>query len=1112
MPRIFDNIDLPLAPALQEALRGAGSADFCVGYFNLRGWHLLGPSLRELAPAHPPCRLLIGMHRAPEDLRTTLHGMGRDEPIDQARALRLKRRVAEEFRAQLTQGIPTRQDEDTLRLLSAQLREGQLRVKLFLRNTLHAKLYLIHRLDAVNPRIGFLGSSNLTFPGLRSQGELNVDVLDRDACDKLAAWFDRQWNDRFSLDISEELRQAIDESWVSEKIRHPFHVYLKIAWHLSREARAGLSEFKIPRDLQGKLFAFQEAAVQIAAHHVHARGGVMLGDVVGLGKTLMAISLARILEEDHGYRALILCPRNLVSMWKYNCEQYNLHACIISTSQVMRELPTLRRYQLVIVDESHNLRNREGKRYRAIADYVRRNESRCVLLTATPYNKTYLDLASQLRLFVPEDRDLGVRPEALMRTIGEGAFIGRYQCSPRSLAAFEKSENVDDWRELMRLFLIRRTRSFIREHYAQSDPTTGRKFLVFQNGEKAWFPDRIPRTLSFSLDEGSASDAYARLYSNEVVQTITTLALPRYGLGDFIRPDALVSATPEEKVILAGLAKAGQRLQGFCRVNLFKRLESSGAAFLSSVERHALRNQIFLHAIQQGMEIPIGPQESELLDESPPDDEQDQTLFDNDEDSADEEPVSLGASLETRARSIYQSYRTTYARRFRWVSSSLFKPALKAALKKDTEALIEHLRSVGPWDPQRDTKLEMLAALLLQRHATEKVLIFTQFADTAEYLRRGLEGLGVSALECVTGNSEDPTSVVRRFSPRSNNQAPPADEVRVLVATDILSEGQNLQDAAIVVNYDLPWAVIRLVQRAGRVDRIGQSSPQILCYSFLPSDGVERLIRLRSRMRQRLLENARVVGTDEAFFDDDNSQQIVDLYNEKAGILDGEGEGDVDLASYALQIWKDSIAADPTLERIIPALPSVVYATRPAQLADSRPPGAIVFVRTAQDTDALVHIDSAGQCLTSSQFEILRLAQCRADTLALPPRADHHELVAHGVGHILEEEITTGGQLGSRAGPRYKVYERLKRLADLQRGTLFENHALSAAIDEIYQHPLQSSASDSIARQLRGGISDDQLVELILVLRDEGRLCFLPGISDGTPREAVIVCSMGIQA
>ena len=129
----------------------------------------------------------------------------------------------------------------------------------------------------------------------------------------------------------------------------------------------------------------------------------------------------------------------------------------------------------------------------------------------------------------------------------------------------------------------------------------------------------------------------------------------------------------------------------------------------------------------------------------------------------------------------------------------------------------------------------------------------------------------------------------------------------------MLSEGQNLQDAHVVVNYDLPWAIIRLIQRAGRVDRIGQKAEEILCHSFLPAEGVERIIDLRGRVRARLKENAEVVGADEAFFEDDDSQAIINLYNEHAGILDGDPEGDVDLASHAYQIWKNAISEDPSL-------------------------------------------------------------------------------------------------------------------------------------------------------------------------------------------------------
>ncbi len=142
-------------------------------------------------------------------------------------------------------------------------------------------------------------------------------------------------------------------------------------------------------------------------------------------------------------------------------------------SKVERELPDLRRYRVVLIDESHNLRNREGKRYRAIQEYIEKNESKCILLSATPYNKTYLDLASQLRLFVAEDRARSWHPPGAPAARARRDRVHpRHQCPVRSLAAFEKSEYADDWRDLMRLYLVRRTRSFIQDNYARPTPRT----------------------------------------------------------------------------------------------------------------------------------------------------------------------------------------------------------------------------------------------------------------------------------------------------------------------------------------------------------------------------------------------------------------------------------------------------------------------------------------------------------------------------------------------------------------------------------------------------------------------------------------------------------------
>ncbi len=697
----------------------------------------------------------------------------------------------------------------------------------------------------------------------------------------------------------------------------------------------------------------------------------------------------------------------------------------------------------------------------------------------------------------------------------------------RSLAAFEKSEEADDWRELMRLFMVRRTRSFIQENYATPDPDTGRRFLTFQDGSRSYFPDRIPKTVKVKIDPKNPDDQYARLYAQDVVDSINALSLPRYGLGNYVVPSPHHPPTASEGKQLDDLSRAGKRLMGFCRTNLFKRLESSGEAFQLSIERHILRNYIFLHALEHDLPLPIGTQDNGLLDagsydEDPEDSSPEAALFGDDggEETHEAESLDLSGevSFKKRAAETYKLYATQFKTRFKWLRAALFIDTLATDLRADGHALMDVLARCGDWQAEADAKLSALDKLLRKSHPEEKVLIFTQFADTVRYLTKHLQARGIANLAGVTGGSDDPTNLAWRFSPTSNrhesNRSNPAflpeNELRVLIATDVLSEGQNLQDAAVIVNYDLPWAIIRLIQRAGRVDRIGQKSDKILCYSFLPADGIEKLIQLRSRVRSRLKENAEVVGTDEAFFEDDReTQKLLDLYNEKSGTLDGDADSEVDLASYAYQIWKNATDADPTLKSTIEALPDVVFSTKEHPAAAKKPPGVLVYLRTAEGNDALAWVDKSGKSVTQSQFEILRAAECAPEAPALPRREDHHHLTLKGAEHIVSEEKAVGGQLGRPSGARFRTYERLKRHAEAVKGTLFDRPQLAKAIEEIYRYPLRQSATDTLNRQLRSGVTDEGIADLVIALRDDDRLCLVH--EDEQSHEPQIICSLGLR-
>lgn len=1131
MPRVFDNIAQSLLPALRDTLAVSQRADFCVGYFNLRGWRTIDDLISEWQPdSGQICRVLIGMQRPPhEDVRALYQAASDGVLLDNARASEIKHKFAAHLREQITFGIPTAADEKGLQRLAKQLRDGKVQVKLFLPYPLHAKLYLLFRKDANNPVTGFVGSSNLTFSGLSKQGELNIDVLDHDAANKLSSWFQDRWNERWCLDLSTELAEVIEQSWAREDLVPPYHIYLNMAYHLSVEARAGLSQFRLPTRFDEELFDFQKAAVKIAARHLHKRGGVIIGDVVGLGKTMMATALARMVEDDLNYETLIICPKNLVPMWEHYRKEYGLRGAVKSLTEVVHKtkgLKDLKPYRLVLIDESHNLRNREGRRYKAIHEYVKQCDSRVILLTATPYNKTLTDLSAQLRLFVDERANIGVRPEHFMRAKGmtDAQFEREYHCPPHSISAMEKSDVLDDWRELIRLYMVRRTRSFILQHYTELDVKTGRRYLKVHTGAKLYFPTRKPITLGFAVDENDPADQYAGLYSVEVVDVINRLRLSRYGLGEYGDPVALKSASAAERKQMDDLGKARQRLIGFCRTNLFKRLESSGFSFMQSIERHILRNEIYLYAIDNGLELPIGTLDAGILD-ADRFDEDAEGLQGEQEDLLDGMIEEVENSESTQAETNYRQYAGQYRKRFKWIDSRLFKKELREHLAEDITALRDLLSRYGTWNIEQDRKLAELENLITRTHGKEKVLVFTQFADTARYLGRALQSRGIKALAAVTGASADPYAVACRFSPQSNSaQVSKSDELRVLISTDVLSEGQNLQDCAIVVNFDLPWAIIRLIQRAGRVDRIGQKAENICCYSFLPADGVERLINLRARITQRLHENAEVVGTDEAFFEDEDAERLRKLSLQTAGALDDQDD-EVDLASYAWQIWKSATQDNPELARKIEALPPVIYTAKQlpshaggigaggerfgeSVLAEGN--SALVYVKSPEGNDHLTWVNAKGEAITESQFTILRVAACSPEEPALVRAENHHDLVAAGLHLAVTQDKAVGGGLGRPSSPRRKCYDRLKEYARSLRGTLFADDELERVIDDIHTRPLLESAADTLNRLMRSGINDEQLSDAAKSLREENQLTYAE--DDAAQHEPKIVCSMGLIA
>ena len=1097
MPNIFDNLtdSTRLGPALRDSLDEFDSVDVATGYIDLRGWSNLADVLDEKSiteAGRPTARVLVGMV-APADSQQLLDMLQDDvqppeygsDIHDLERAIARRDQLVSHLRTQLMRGLATREGQQTLQTLKRQLEEGAVAMKVFTEKPLHGKTYIFHApAKKHGSRWGYVGSSNLTGAGLNRNLELNIDVQDSDATAKLASWFEERWEDRFSLDITAEIIDLIANSWADEEQPTPFEVYLKVCHSLSQDARDGMG-YVLPKSMSDLLLDYQESAVRTPSRRIVRRGGTMLGDVVGLGKTLTAVATALMLQAAEDYSTLVLCPKNLRPMWEKHIEEYDINGRVVPYSMADKVLPELKRFNLVICDESHNLRNNSTIAYDAIHQYVRTNSSKVLLLTATPYNLAFTDVANQIGLYIDEDDDLGIVPsEALHK---DPNLMAKVDGKINTLTAFRKSEEPEDWKRLMSDHLVRRTRSFIKRT-AKKELVTGpdgtlteREYLQFANGQKFHFPTRVSTPVSHQF---AADDPAALMEDETTLDAVRDLLLPRYRLADYDNPRA--PHTAEDTKILDDIRSGRGNVSGFVRIGLFKRLSSSGYSFILSLQRQRARNELFIHAIDNQLRIPLGSFTDKQINVTDEDIETD---------------GSLHGSVDTR----YKSLAGSLPARTKWVNTTVFKPTLRHDLLKDNETITRLLERFGDWDSTRDSKINALVDLLTNDHPGEKVLVFTEYSDTADYIANALTEAGVANVALATGDTENPAEIARRFSPNSNRL--PSDDpsvpveverpVDVLVATDVLSEGQNLQDSHIIVNYDLPWAIIRIIQRAGRVDRIGQKSDTVNLY-LITHENIEEQIRVRQRIKERLGAAAEAFGSDEKFFGGDKEIRILDdLYKGRVTEDDSDDEAEVDSVSEAWLVWSNAQDKHPQIAARVLRMQDMVHSTRD-QYMDESNGGVTCYISTGSGVDAFATAtitDHGVQERILTPLEALRIFRAEPTTPTAPLRPDHFDRETALVQGPLKTETVAAGNL---KGVRKWAWQRLG-------GTVFGEKA-SAALDALHARPLTEHANMRLSQARRNKYSLDDLADLINQLHDEDRLVI--GATDTDTLK--IVCSLGV--
>lgn len=946
MTDIIDNRDQLLAEHVCKILQQSESVKFAVGYFFVSGLQEIRQQLSHISKI----RLLIGNQSNQETIdalmQREMHPQRVQSAIGKLQNTKEKKRIAEEtgkgIREALSVPPLTDETEALLSEIRSWLASGKLEVRIYTKEKLHAKAYLFAYPEKTYEHgIGVVGSSNLTLSGLKNNTELNVLVHGNDNFAQLNAWFDRLWEE--GEPFTDGLMKEIEQSWASPAYT-PWDIYLKTLYKLV-EDRLDYSDNHILH-WDGKfppLTQFQRVAVDQGLKILRDHEGVFISDVVGLGKTFIGLGMLKNLYRSGLKHQIIICPNSLEENWKEVTREYGIFPDIIPMSQLSTENSPLgdawtQSADIVLIDESHNFRNEDSQRYQALEAFLR--GKKVILLTATPRNNSAWDIYHQIRLFQDDATstlDIGAYDnlKRYFKKVADLEKTSRDQEIPqhlRDVAAKSARQMIE---HLLQQVLIRRTRNHIKRHYADS--------LI--NGAPIEFPKRNLNCLNYSIDA-----TYNGLYS-DILKKIAELHYARYSIGLYLQPELT------EKQPYARLARAGKSLRGLMRILLLKRFESSVESFRVTVKGMVRMHERFLAVLDEGYVI----SDASLLDK------------------LETENGNLDISILEEAES------------GRYAIADFREDDLEDALRYDLGILNEILGMVRDIGPAQDDKLQtLLSTMQSETLSREKVIVFTQYSDTARYLYDEL-GKKTADLAVIDSRTKNKLQILRRFSPRSNRHEirDGENEIRVVIATDVFSEGLNLQDAACIINYDLHWNPVRLIQRVGRIDRIGSTHDTIHIYNFFPETELDKGLGLKERLARRIQEIHDTIGEDERILDEREQLNSGDMYgiysNDENATEEDEDGFDINEAEMLIRDLKDN---DPEVYRRICSLPDGIR----AGLA-SDTPGTYVFCGVGKRYKRMYLVDENSQIVASDPSEIVPLLRCNRDTRGQPLPSTHNQTV-----------------------------------------------------------------------------------------------------------------------
>ena len=764
------------------------------------------------------------------------------------------------------------------------LKSGQIECRVYNMDKFHAKAYITHaKLDVVGAQ-ALVGSSNFTRPGLTENIELNIQIRSGREVAQLQEWFDAHWEE--AKDITDDILKVITRH---THLYTPFDVYAKALHEFFRGHEMTAGEWEESRSrVFHQLDRYQKeaywAVIKIARQH----GGSFLCDGVGLGKTFVGLMLIERLIIREGKRVVLFAPKGTKEgVWKPHLRRWLPHIggvgggadfsnlAIFSHTDLNRGGDFPERFKriaeladVVIIDEAHHFRNPgsagdtdsgEGRsRYYHLYDLLDNTERQKTLffLTATPINNRLADFRHMAELFTRRDetyfaRTIGVNnlrshfnniEKALRRELGQEVYdIGE------NIAEASEFLAVD---EVFQHLVVQRSRAYAKDSQIQ------------ETGSAAVFPERkAPKVAEYSVRKtyGKLLDKMEKAFE----KTTPLFSLPiYYPLAYYKGDDKTIDPLEEGRQ---------KQVVGLIRTQFLKRFESSVYAFELSCDRLMKKLLAFLEvhsetdSEKQCLER-WKHRNSEVLSYTA---QRQLNLYQEDSVEDGEDDVVSPELLNAVRKLSRDEYRVED------IISETFQ---------DLEQIVDFLDETKRFEPRNDDKLKKLKRLLRSKDLEgQKVIIFTEFADTARYLRQQLSQDGIEGVAQVDSASKaNRADILKRFSPYYNETTSPEldahgwEEIRVLISTDVLSEGLNLQDASRMINYDIHWNPVRLMQRIGRVDR--RLNPEaetalladhpdraatrgtVLFWNFLPPDELNAILSLYTRVTQKTLLISKTLG------------------------------------------------------------------------------------------------------------------------------------------------------------------------------------------------------------------------------------------------------------